>query len=469
MISQRDPRDAILIVDDDEVIRTELAGALSGDYRVATAGSLDEALHEAAMAEPDLVTLDLTLSRNGSPEEGLRVLSRLVDRIPSLKVIMITGNDNREWARRALAEGAWDFYEKPIDLDELRIMIRRALHVRRIELEASALATARTSTLTLEDIVGNERAMREVFEAACRVAPTDLSVLITGENGTGKELVAQAIHRLSPRKSGPFVTINCGAIPAALLESELFGHEKGAFTSALRMREGKLRQADGGTVFLDEVAELPPELQVKMLRFLQERTLERVGGSERIEVDARILAATNRVLSAEIARGNFREDFYYRLGVVVIHIPPLRERGSDIMLLARHFLDSANRELDKRIAGFTWSAVGAIERHAWPGNVRELENRIKRAVLMARRSRIRPEDLELTGGGPAPFAPLNESRQELERRLLHEALRRNAGNVSRAARDLEVSRATVHDLMRKYGVSVNEFRSGEASEEGRTT
>jgi two-component system NtrC family response regulator len=453
----------LLVVDDDEIIRTQLAMALQPEYRVLTAGTAADALQLAEEHEPHLITLDLTLSpEGGSPEEGLTLLGRLIDRHPACKIIMITGNDDRAYARRAVEQGAWDYYEKPIDPDELGVMIRRALHVRGLEEENLKLRAQQMSRITLEEMVGDARAMREVYEAVCRVAPTDLSVLITGENGTGKELVAQAIHRRSPRRDGPFVAINCGAVPSQLLESELFGHEKGAFTSAHRRREGKLQQADGGSVFLDEVAEFPPELQVKMLRFLQDRTIQLVGGTEHIPVDARILAATNRLLSEEIATGRFREDFYYRLGVVVIHLPPLRDRGEDIMLLAQHFLARSNQELGKRIAGFTRGAIRAVEKHHWPGNVRELENRVKRAVVMARRNRLTPADLELEAGGTGPGPSLGEARHQLERRLLIEALRRNAGNVSRTARDLAVSRATIHDLMRKYGVSVTEFRTGEA-------
>jgi two-component system NtrC family response regulator len=304
-----------------------------------------------------------------------------------------------------------------------------------------------------------------VFGLVQRVSPTDATVLVLGENGTGKELVAHAIHKASPRRDGPFVPINCGAIPAALLEAELFGHERGAFTDAYRTREGKFELADKGTIFLDEIGELPVNLQVKLLRFLQDHVIERVGGREPMRVDVRVVAATNRDLQAGIAAGDFREDLFYRLSVLTIQVPPLRDRGDDVRLLAEYFLEFYARHHKRRLKGFTQSALRAIQSHPWPGNVRELENRVQRGVILARDAYLRPEDLELAEAEPESPRKLQDARDEAERKLLVEALTRNAGNITRAARDIDVSRPTFHDLLRKHGLSADKFRRPGAVEE----
>jgi two-component system NtrC family response regulator len=316
-------------------------------------------------------------------------------------------------------------------------------------------------------LVGESESMRKVFALIQRVATTDVSVLVLGENGTGKELVANAVHEASPRRDHPFVPINCGAIPENLLESELFGHERGAFTDAHRAREGRFELADRGTLFLDEIGEVPLHLQVKLLRFLQDHVVERIGSRERIRVDARVVAATNRDLKALIGDGRFREDLYFRLGVIAIHVPALRDRGDDLRLLAEYFLEFYGRQHKRRLKGFTQASLRAIMAHPWPGNVRELENRVQRAVILAQDAYLRPEDLELesAGGTADPLPTLQSARDEAERRLLVDALTRNAGNVTRAARDIDVSRPTLHDLLKKHNVDAARFRRPGLAEE----
>ncbi len=451
----------VLIVDDEDSIRNQLRWGLAEQYEIHTAGTADEARRLMKEVKPAVVTLDVTLGPAGGRPEGLELLDEIVERHPGTKVIMVTGNESRENALAAIRRGAVDWYAKPIQLEELRVILRRALHIRDIELAQSEGAPA--ARKRYHRLVGESEAMRKVFALVQRVAPTDATVLITGENGTGKELVAHAIHQASGRRDEAFVPINCGAIPDALLESELFGHEKGAFTDAFRTREGKFELAHGGTLFLDEIGELPTHLQVKLLRFLQEKVVERVGGREPMAVDARVVAATNRDLKAMRADGSFREDLFYRLSVVTIPVPPLRERGDDLRMLAEYFLEFYGRQHKRRLKGFTQAGLRALQAHDWPGNVRELENRVQRAVILAQDAYLRPEDLELesAGGGTEELPTLQSARDEAERRLLVEALTRNAGNVTRAAKDVDVSRPTLHDLLRKHGLDASRFRRPE--------
>jgi len=450
--------ETLLVVDDDESIRSQLKWALAEDYRVVTAGSVEEARRALDAERPALVTLDVGLhGSNGPPDEGMRLLDEIVDRHPGTKVVMVTGNDSRENALMAIRRGAVDWYAKPIELNELRVVLRRALHVRRIE---SAQEPGRASgPKRYHKLVGESDAIRKVFQLVQRVAPTDATVLVLGENGTGKELVANAIHLASRRRDGPFVPINCGAIPENLIESELFGHERGAFTDAYRTREGKVELASGGTLFLDEIGELPVHLQVKLLRFLQDHVFERVGGRDRIQADVRVVAASNQDLRAMIAAGRFREDLFYRLSVVTIAVPPLKDRADDVRLLADYFLDFYARHHRRKLRGFTQSALRAIQAHDWPGNVRELENRVQRAVILAQDASVRPEDLELgtTAAQPKPQT-LQVARDAAEKALLVEALTRNAGNITRAARDVGVSRPTLHDLLKKHDLDAGPFR-----------
>jgi two-component system, NtrC family, response regulator len=451
-------RDRILIVDDEESIRNQLQWGLSDEYEVLTAASADEARRLLRDDPPRLVTLDVTLSARGTgAEDGMQLLGEIVDEHPLTKVIMVTGNASRENAITAIERGAVDWYAKPIALQELRVILRRALHVQRIEADRAGAWPA--GRRRYHRLVGESETMRRVFTMIQRVAPTDATVLVLGENGTGKELVAHAIHHASPRRDHPFIPISCGAIPETLLESELFGHERGAFTDAHRAREGKVELADGGTLFLDEIGELPVHVQVKLLRFLQDHVVERIGGREPRRVDVRVVAATNRDLKAAIAAGEFREDLYYRLSVLTIQVPPLRERGDDIRMLADYFLDFYARHHKRRLKGFTQAAMRAVMGHAWPGNVRELENRVQRGVIMTRDSQLRAEDLDLEEPRVSATPTLQAARDAAERRLIVEALTRNAGNITRAARDIEVSRPTFHDLLKKHGLDAGRFRN----------
>jgi two-component system NtrC family response regulator len=459
-------RAKLLIVDDEESIRNQLRWGLEDEFEVFVAGTADEARRWLRTENPGLVTLDVALNTPGRPaEDGMILLDEIVDHHPQTKVVMVTGNDNRENALLAIRRGAVDWYAKPIQLEELRLILRRALHVRRIELASRPDAVS--GRKRYHQLVGESVSIGKVFTLIQRVAPTDATVLIAGENGTGKELVAHAIHEASQRRRGPFVPINCGAIPETLIESELFGHERGAFTDAHRAREGKIELAATGTVFLDEIGDLPTHVQVKLLRFLQDHRIERIGGRESRNADVRVVAATNRDLQAGMASGRFREDLYYRLSVVTIEVPPLRERGDDIRLLAEYFLDFYARHHKRRIRGFSQSALRALQAHAWPGNVRELENRVQRAVILSRDSYLRPEDLELAGGEAGTRQrSLHEAREAAERELIVEALTRNAGNITRAARDIDVSRPTFHDLLRKHGIEVDRFRRPGLPEDG---
>jgi len=454
----------ILIVDDEESILNQLRWGLAGEYEVLTAANREEARRMMRDEKPSIVTLDVTLGPPSAGPEGMDLLDEIVERHPLTKVIMVTGNDSRENAITSIRRGAVDWYAKPIELDELRVILKRAVHIRNLEQAQPGGITARRR---YHRLVGESEAMKRVYQLIQRVAGTDVTVLVLGENGTGKELVANAIHEASPRREQPFVPINCGAIPEPLLESELFGHERGAFTDAHRAKEGKFELADRGTLFLDEIGEVPPHLQVKLLRFLQDKKVERVGGREPMRVDVRVVAATNRDLKAMIAEGKFREDLFYRLGVIIIQVPALRERGDDLRLLAEYFLEFHSRAHKRKIKGFTQAALRAILAHTWPGNVRELENCVQRAVILSMDAYLRPEDLELepAGGTAEPLPTLQAARDEAELRLVVEALTRNAGNVTRAAKDIDVSRPTLHDLLKKHGLEASRYRRGGAAED----
>ncbi|MDH3600889.1 MAG: PEP-CTERM-box response regulator transcription factor [Candidatus Tectomicrobia bacterium] len=443
----------ILIVEDDEEIRMQMKWALAQDFEVVVAEERQGALQALRKQQPSVVTLDLGLPPHPREvEEGFRALNDILQNAPHTKVIVVTGQEGKEYALEAIGQGAYDFLRKPIELDELRVIIRRALHVHRLEREHRALQQ-RVAGETFEEMVGNSPQMQEVFATIRKVATAEVPVLIVGESGTGKELVARAIHRQSLRRHGAFVAINCGAIPENLLESELFGHEKGAFTGAHMQRQGRVEMAQEGTLFLDEVGDLPLLLQVKLLRFLQEHVIERVGGRQTIPVDTRVVAATNADLQQAMADGRFREDLFYRLGVVVIALPPLRERSEDILLLAQALLNRYAADSARNITGFTRQAVTALQTHGWPGNVRELENRIKRAVIMAQSARLTPADLDLI----SPYTEyerqgLREAREALEQDLIRRALTRNKGNITRTASELGVSRPTLHELVAKYAI-----------------
>jgi len=473
------PMKMLLIVDDEETILKQLEWAFKSDFAVTTARTTAEAAAVVKSKRPDLMLLDLSLTGEPWNLDGLKILDEALLVNPLTKVIILTGHDEKENALKAIERGAYDFYSKTTPLDELKIILRRAAHLLALEAELQALRKKEGDRHVFEGLIAMSQAMLDVFETVKRVAPFDVSILITGESGTGKELIARAIHRRSERRDKPFVPINCGAIPENLLESELFGHERGSFTGAFETRPGKFETADGGTAFLDEIGELPPQLQVKILRFLQDRVIERVGGREPIKLDVRIIAATNRNLGTMIVGKQFREDLFYRINTVSIDLPPLRERPDDVLLLATRFLHRYNEECARNLRGFSDRAQTALARYPWPGNVRELENRVKRAVVMARGKLIQPEDLDLPspeeipreGGGTAPTSEergkrataeprsLKEARDEVERRLMIEALFKFRGNVSAAAESLGVSRPTLHDLLKKHDIDPEEYRS----------
>jgi two-component system NtrC family response regulator len=443
----------LLIVEDDEAIRTQMKWALGADYEVVVAGDQSSALTAFSSHRPDVTILDLGLPpRPNDPEAGIATLGSLLTLNPLTKVIIVSGQGDRQNAIRAVGIGAYDFLVKPVDIDVLKLVLQRCIYVADLEAEHRALQQAHRAE-SFEDMIGASPQMQAVFTLVRKVAPTSAPVLILGESGTGKEMVAQAIHRRSPQRSGPFVPINCNAIPENLLESELFGHEKGAFTGAHAMRKGHVESAAGGTLFLDEIGELPAPVQVKLLRFLQDKRFQRVGGRQEIQSDVRIVAATNRNLQEASAAGTFREDLYFRLAVVVVHVPPLRDRGDDIAMLAGEFLRRYAQEHGKSGTTFASDAVRAVNSHQWPGNVRELQNRLQRAVIMAEGKRVTAADLELaTSASDAPAVTLREARENVEREIVQGALRRNAGRITSAALELGISRPTLYELMEKLGI-----------------
>jgi two-component system NtrC family response regulator len=443
----------LLVVEDDPGLQSQLRWSLDG-FNVIVAGDRETALAEIARHKPAVVTLDLGLPPDADgASEGLATLKTILETAPETKVIVVSGNDDRENAVRAVGMGAYDFYQKPVDSEILHLIVARAFHVHQLESENRRLQVRQVSS-PLAGLIASSPQMLKVCRTVEKVAPTDVTALLLGESGTGKELIARALHDLSPRGKGAFVAINCAAIPDTLLESELFGYEKGAFTGAAKQTRGKIEYANGGTLFLDEVGDLPMTLQVKLLRFLQERIIERLGGRQEIPVDVRVVCATHQDLPALVKEGKFREDLYYRISEITIRIPPLRERDGDALLLARTFLDKYNEEHRRNLRGFTPDAVAAIESYSWPGNVRELENKLKRAVIMAEGNRITAEEVELVAPDGAAEQPLllREVREAAERTALQRCLSLYHGNVSQAAEALGVSRPTMYDLMSKYGV-----------------
>ena len=449
----------LLVVDDDEAIRMQLKYALRDDFTLFFAGDRHAAMAAVDEHHPELVSLDLGLppAQDGA-EEGLRALEEIVKRAPATKIVVVTGNGDRMNAIRAIQHGAFDYHSKPIDLDGLKVVLGRAAYLRALEVDAQKHLEAEETNVRFEDIVGSTPAMRDIFAIVARVSKTDATVLIQGESGTGKELLAKAVHSNSPRKSRAFVAINCGAIPETLLESELFGHEKGAYTGAHIQRKGKFELADGGTLFLDEIAEMSVPLQVKLLRFLQERQIERIGGREMIRVDARVIAATNKDLRAELQAGRFREDLYYRLSVVNLSIPPLRDRGEDLVLIANALLRKHAREQRRKLR-FSSEALEAMARYRWPGNIRELDNTVQRAAIMASGPFIEVADLGIAVETATHDRPsLREARGRAERQAVVDALIKTRGNISQAAKHLGVSRPTFHGLLDKFQVNAKEFR-----------
>jgi two-component system NtrC family response regulator len=443
----------LLVVEDDPGLQTQLRWCFE-NYEVLIAGDRERALTEMERHQPAVVTLDLGLPPDADgTSEGFRLLEEILLKTPHTKVIVVTGNNDREHATRSVALGAYDFFYKPIDADMLELIVNRAYQLYQLEEENRRLSLKHMES-PLEGVITGSDTMLQVCRTVEKVAPTNATVLVLGESGTGKELLAKSLHGLSSRRDKRFVAINCAAIPENLLESELFGYEKGAFTGAAKQTPGKIETAAGGTLFLDEVGDMPLPLQAKLLRFLQERVVERVGGRKEIPVDVRVICATHKDLHELIRSGGFREDLYYRISELSITIPSLRDREGDALLLARVFLERISRQQGKKGYRFSKDAMAAIENYAWPGNVRELENRVKRAVIMAEHQQMTARDLELGGSSAEELATFNlrEIRDRADRQAIMRALNHVRGKVSLAADLLGISRPTMYDLLRKFDI-----------------
>ena len=443
----------LLIIEDDPGLCSQYRWAFPG-YDVQLANNRAQALAAIARDQPPIAILDLGLPPDpDGVSEGFATLEALGVQAPETKVIVATSHSDRTYALRAVAAGAYDFCDKPLEIEVLRAVVDRALRLWELEQENRQLAQAGTPA-PLKRIVSASDTMQKVNRTIERVAPTNVTVLLLGESGTGKELLSRAVHELSPRAGGPFVAINCGAIPENLLESELFGYERGAFTGAVKQTIGKIEAANKGTLFLDEIGDLPHPLQVKLLRFLQEQTIERIGGRSTIPVDVRVVSATNQAIEEQVEAGTFRGDLFYRLNAITVRIPGLRERPGDPLLLARYFLSRFNREIGRNLRGFTEAAAAAIAHHPWPGNVRELENRVKRAVVMADGKLIDVEDLELKpADGDAFDFDLRAARMRAEREVLQRALSHSNHKMSAAAKLLGISRPTLYGLLESHGLA----------------
>lgn len=446
----------LLVVEDDKGLQKQLKWGYE-DYDVVIAEDHNSAIAAMRLHEPQVVTLDLGLPPDpDGTTQGFAILKEILTLAPKTKVIVASGHGERSSALRAVASGAYDFYQKPVDIDELGLVVRRAFQLREIEIENERLSASKAET-SLGGLITGCDSMQRVCTMIERVAPTDASVMLLGASGTGKELLAKGLHEHSQRKGKAFVAINCAAIPENLLESELFGHEKGAFTGAVKQTIGKIEQAQKGTLFLDEVGDIPFALQVKLLRFLQERVIERIGGRKEIPVDVRIVCATHQNLDDLITNGQFREDLYYRLAEITINIPSLAEREGDVVLLAHAFVNRFAAEQKRNVTGFTPDALEAMVAHAWPGNVRELENRIKRAVIMAEGKRIAALDLDLLDKQvDTQELNLKQVREKADRAAIARALSVSNNNISQAAKQLGISRPTLYDLLKLYDIKPNE-------------
>jgi two-component system NtrC family response regulator len=447
-----DTKAKLLIVEDDEGLQRQLRWAYD-DYEVLVASDRSSAIDLVRSQEPAVVTLDLGLPPDpDGVSEGFAALETILSLKPDTKVIVASGHGARDSALRAIGSGAYDFYQKPVDIDQLGLIVRRAFQLHDLESENKRLEERIGEGRTvLGTMITSAPEMLKVARTIERVANADVSVMLLGASGTGKELLARGLHGASTRCDGAFVAINCAAIPENLLEAELFGYEKGAFTGAIKTTEGKIELAQGGTLFLDEVGDIPLPLQVKLLRFLQERVIERIGGRKPIAVDTRIVCATHQNLNEMIKAGSFREDLYYRLAEIVVRIPTLAERHGDATLLAKHFLNQFAQEMNPQVKGFAPGALAAINDWSWPGNVRELENRMKRAVIMAEAKLITAEDLDLESSEEdVLMVNLKAAREEADRRAIRQALARTENNISNAAKLLGISRPTLYDLLKQY-------------------
>ena len=447
-----DSKPKLLIVEDDPGLQAQLKWAYD-DFDVVIVGDRESAIAALRAEEPPVVTLDLGLPPDpDGTTEGFAVLDAIMALKPDTKVIVASGHGARESALSAIERGAYDFYQKPVDIEQLGLIVRRALNLHRIEAENRALAArAGDGNKVLGRMITAAPEMVKVARTIERVANTNVSVMLLGASGTGKELLARGLHDASDRRNGSFIAINCAAIPENLLESELFGHEKGAFTGAVKTTEGKIELANGGTLFLDEVGDIPLPLQVKLLRFIQERVIERIGGRKQIDVDTRIVCATHQNLEQMIGAGTFREDLFYRLAEVVLKVPSLAERPGDATLLAKAFLKRFADEMNPSVTGFAPDALAAIDGWPWPGNVRELENRVKRAVIMADAKLVVAADLDLgAGADDAGGLNLKSAREQADRKMIRHALARSEGNISSTAKLLGISRPTLYDLLKQY-------------------
>ena len=441
----------LLVVDDDAALGMQLRWAFS-DYEVSLAGERESAMTIVRKVRPPVVLLDLGLPPDPhGPTEGMAALDQVLLAAPETKVIMMSGQTEREYAVRAVSRGAYDFYEKPIDVDALTLIVQRASRLFALEAENRRLSNT-VGAAPFPGLITANNVMRGLCADARRLAAANVAVLLLGDSGTGKEVFANGIHALSQRANGPFVAINCAAIPENLLESELFGHEKGAFTGAISQTLGKVELASRGTLFLDEIGDLPLALQAKLLRFLEQRVIERVGGRKLIAVDIRLITATNRDLPRLIADGKFREDLFYRVAQSIIEIPPLRARPEDVVLLAQHFLHTKASSAGRTLRGFTAEALAALAAHPWPGNVRELENRIERSLAVAVGQQVTLADLDLPSADPLPLATLRKSREQADRTAITRAMIAANGNISKASKILDISRPTLYQLLREYNL-----------------
>lgn len=454
----KDTKKKLLVVEDDRGLQSQLRWAFEG-FDVTVAGDRSEAISQLRRVQPGVVLLDLGLPPDpGGVTEGLTTLTEILSLAPQTKVIIITGDNDRANAVRAIALGAYDFHQKPADAELLALLVERAHHVHELELENRRLQF-HDQDMPLRGIIAASPQMLKVCRTIEKIASSDITTLLIGASGTGKERCARALHELSQRADKPLIIINCAAIPDNLLESELFGYEKGAFTGAAKQTPGKIEFADGGTLFLDEIGDLPVELQAKLLRFLQERVVERIGGRKEIPVDVRIVCATHQNLRDLISKGAFREDLFYRINEMVLEIPPLKDRQGDVLLLAKSFLTLWRKEYSSSALNFSPEAMVAMEAYDWPGNVRELESRVKRAVIMAEGTEISSDDLELgissiqkTATEEFPSLNLKSVREEAERRAVIRAMRESNQNVSDAANALGITRPTLYNLLAKLGL-----------------
>jgi two-component system NtrC family response regulator len=454
----------LLIIEDDPGVRSQLQQCFE-DYLLLSAEDRAGAIRELRRHEPPVVLHDIGLPTDAATiEERLATLREIVELAPQTKVVVVTGHGDRLNAVRAVGFGAHDFYHKPVDIDILRLIVARAFRIFELEAENRRLGTVGTSS-PLDGVIAVSEPMLRVCRMVEKVAPTDATTLLQGESGTGKELMARALHSLSHRKDKPFVAINCAAIPENLLESELFGFEKGAFTGAVKQTQGKVEGANGGTLFLDEIGDMPLSLQSKLLRFLQERVVERIGGRAEIPVDVRVVCATNKDLIESMAAGEFREDLYYRICEIAINIPPVRERVGGRILLARHLLNRVATKLGRNVKGFSTDAQDAIDAYDWPGNVREMENRVKAAVIMAEGKFVTAEDLALNVTRAAPSLNLRTIRQQAETNAITQALIRASGNISKAAAILGVTRPTLYDLIKKNRIDIDDQEKSDSESE----